>query len=237
MKRGFTPLEVCNTLRAYYHKTNKKLLTGFTLVELIVVVGIVALIASMALANFPSFKGRLSVDREASKIGLALRKAQQYSSGVRRFEETFITNPSPATCTKGLYEAQFPAYGLAVSMIAPKEYDIYADPDCDRKSASYPSPADPTDLVEAISLESGTSIFDICVNIDSQIPTCSEDGVESLDVWYIRPSPTLSLTVNGERDVSQQYQSAKIVIKGADGSKKSIVIRKTGQISIQNEPQ
>ena len=85
-------------------------------------------------------------------------------------------------------------------------------------------------------MESGTSIYDICINVDASSPICASDGpwvIMSLDVWYIRPSPTLTLTVNGTPDPT--LQSAKIIIKGSDGSKKSIIIRKTGQISVQNE--
>lgn len=208
---------------------------GFTLVELIVVVGIVALISSVTLINFPSFRGKLIVDREVGKIGVALRKAQQYSSGVRRFEETLSTNPDPINCKKGLYEAQYPAYGLSVSMSNPKKYYIYADPNCDRISANYSSGLY-TDLVETNLLEQGISIQDICINIDSSSTCSSTNGgvPSSLDVWYVRPNPTLIITVDGAPDAT--IQSAKIIIKGEDGSKKSVTVRKTGQISVQNEP-
>lgn len=195
--------------------------------ELIVVVGIVALISSVTLINFPSFRGKLTVDREVGKIGVALRKAQQYSSGVRRFDgETFTAASFPAACGK-LYSAQFPAYGLSVSVGSPKEYDIYADPDCDRVSASYTN-----DLVESNILEQGVTIQDICIDIDAPSPTC---GLASLDVWYVRPNPTLTLRINNDPP-DATIQSAKIIIKGEDGSKKSVTVRKTGQISVQNEP-
>ncbi len=203
---------------------------GFTLIELIVVVGIVALIASIALANFPSFRGRLALDREAGKIALAFRTAQQYSSGVRRFEGQTFTEPLSVELQKcsGLYEAQFPAYSMTVSTQTDadrKSYSIYADPDCDRISESFPN-----DLIETTALENNLRIDDICINIDSAAPTC---GVAKLDVWYVRPNPTLLLTVNNVFDPNQQ--SAKIILKAEDGSKKSVVVRKTGQVSIQNE--
>lgn len=210
---------------------------GFTLVELMVVVAIIGLISSVTLTSFPSFRGRLTVDREASKIGLALRKAQQYSSGVRKFEETFneTTNLPPGTCAKGLYEAQFPAYGLSISTDYPKEYDIYADPNCDRISANYTN-GSYTDLIESNLLEGGTSIQYICIDIDSTTPPpCSiGNGITQLDIWYVRPNPTLILSINETPDLL--LQSAKIVIRGEDGSQKSIIVRKTGQISVQNEP-
>ncbi|MEK9175512.1 MAG: type II secretion system protein [Patescibacteria group bacterium] len=200
---------------------------GFTLVELIVVVGIIALIASLTLISFPSFRGRLSVDREVGKIALALRKAQQYSGAVKRFNgETFTDGSFPAACGK-LYFAQYPAYGLSISMDSPNEYNIYADPDCDKHSISYSG-----DLVEAITLDPGINIQDICLDIDSAIPTC---GITKLDVWFVRPNPTLILRIN-EEEANELLQSAKIIIHSESGSQKSVIIRKTGQISVQNEP-
>ena len=86
-------------------------------------------------------------------------------------------------------------------------------------------------------MEKEKKIKDIFINIDGSSPVCSStnDGIpSSLDVWYVRPSPTLTLTVDGLPDAL--IQSAKIVIKGEDGSKKSVTVRKTGQISVQNEP-
>lgn len=194
---------------------------GFTLIEMVIMVGIVALIAALALANFPSFRGRLALDRESGKLSLALRKAQQYSSGVKRFN-TDITDPGACGA---LDKAQYPAYSVTISTAAPKEYDIYADPDCDRISGTFAG-----DLIESFIMEGGVSIKQICINIDAG-GGCTE--ASSLDVWYIRPSPSLQLTIDGVP--SPTIQSAKIVLGVEDGSRKSVIVRKTGQVSVQNE--
>src|SRR3989338_7906144 len=97
--QGFTPLEVRLTLRRYYgiaqirlaafvcNKTavSKRLLTGFTLVELVVVIGIMALISAVAIANFPSFRDSIAVNKESGKVAVALRNAQSFSLGVQQF--------------------------------------------------------------------------------------------------------------------------------------------------------
>lgn len=196
---------------------------GFTLIELVVVVGIIALISTMALANFPSFRGRLSLDREVGKLALTLRKAQQYSSGVKRFEG-IITATDIAACD-GSYAAQYPAYSVTVDVGAPTAYVVFADPDCDKISDTHED-----DLIEMNQLENGVQVLDICINVDSPTPTC---GLATLDIWYMRPNPTPLLTVDAMP--SSDEQNAKIIVGLDDGSRKSIVIRKTGQISIQNE--
>ena len=196
---------------------------GFTLIELVVVIGIIAMISTMALANFPSFRGRLSLDREAGKMALALRKAQQYSSGVRRFEGAI--SGSDITACGGSYAAQYPAYSVTVSTAAPIAYTIFADPDCDNISDTH---AD--DLIEITQLENGVRILDICTNVDSPTPTC---GLSKLDIWYVRPNPTPFLTIDNVPNSDEQ--SAKMIVGLEDGSRKSIVVRKTGQISVQNE--
>ncbi len=198
---------------------------GFTLVEIIVVVGIVALIAAVALANFPAFRGRLALDRQAGTLALGLRTAQQFSTGVRRFEGyTFTTSDKPASCSE-LFEAQFPAYALSIDMADPNQYRIVADPDCDRISDTFPG-----DTISENALENNVHIQELCTNIDNGT-SCNDVG--KLDVWFIRPSPTVLFTVDGTPDPS--VSSAKIIMGLDDGSRRSVVIRTTGQISIQNE--
>ena len=233
---------------------------GFTLVELVMVVGITAMISAAVLANFPSFRSRIALDREAGKVALALRKAQQYSNGVRRFERAnFVNDPVPQVCIdkykrEGLvdpaatlgatYEAQYPAYGLAVSTISDSrrhEYTIYADPNCDRLSANYPDPpADPNDDIEKGNLENGVSIERICVDVE-KIADCSQDALTSivtkLDIWYLRPGlasrDTIIITDGTFAESGINYARALILLQGPDGITKSVIVRNTGQISIQ----
>ena len=48
-------------------------LTGFTLLELVVVAGIIVILTAVTLANFSGFRSDLALQREANKISLILR--------------------------------------------------------------------------------------------------------------------------------------------------------------------
>jgi len=205
---------------------------GFTLVELIVVIGIVALIASITLANFPKLRSSITLDQEVRKVSVALRRAQQFAMGVRRFDDTLP--PDFAACSE-FFKAQFPAYGVVLfaGSSLNDSYAIYADPDCNNESATYSG-----DLIQEFEFEHGVRVEKICLDIDNPEVDCSDDSeYTKLDIWYIRPGPRVSLTAYQDTGtVKNASNSAKITFKSTDsGLKKSIIVRTTGQITIKNE--
>ncbi len=195
---------------------------GFTLIEILVVVGIVALVAATILANLPNFKGMTALQQEEGNMSFAFRKAEQYAIAVRRFDTTF-SSPQ-GSCTQ-LYQSQFPAYGISFTIAQPTQYGLYADPNCTRGAAI------PQNQIESYTLSNGIFIKDICVDIDNVSPSCNKSGI---DVWYVRPGPAIFFNVTPLDGLT--HQSAKIILSLPTGAKKSVVVRASGQVSFQDEP-
>lgn len=207
---------------------------GFTLVEMVIVVGIVSLLAATAIANFPRLRGTIALERESGRLALAIRKAQQFSSGVRRFDkETFTANPNPGpNGCEGIFDAQFPAFGVAIQE-GSGNYGLYADPDCNREPGSYPNTSNPIDLIETFSMQNA-HIEQICINADA----LGCNAVGELSVWHIRPGlkprPGIMFVPTPDTFLDAEKQSARIVIKSEDGLTRSVVVRTTGQVSVEN---
>ena len=193
----------------------KKAPCGFTLVELVVVVGIAALISAVALANFPNFRDRIAINKESGKVAVALRNAQSFSFGVRQF------NPPPGQ--QGVCEAfqsNFPSYGVSFTASA-AEYYLFGDINC---NALFEGAAEE---VKEFLLEGGVRIAGICVNIYDALPTCGEPTV---DIVYARPFPQVKISSSGVGRAS-----ARLELQSRDGAiTRMVVILNTGQVSIEN---
>jgi len=57
---------------------------GFSLIELMVVIGILVLVNSIILSNYPEFNRRMALKKTSEEVALIARQAQAYSLGVKR---------------------------------------------------------------------------------------------------------------------------------------------------------
>ena len=184
---------------------------GFTLIEVVVVIGVMAVIATITLISFPQFSERVGIEQEAGKLALATRRAQSYALAVREFQ--------PGS---GL----FPAYGVNVSMSNPLQYVVFGDPNATNRFESFLSEA-----VETVAVEKRVSISQICGNSQS-IPQGS-CALSSADIVYVRPTPIIVLT-GVDSGISTLYNDIKVVLRNSEGSiEKNVIIWSTGQISIE----
>lgn len=184
---------------------------GFTLIEVVVVVGVIAIIAAVTLASFPEFSERIGIEQEAGKLTLALRKSQSYALAVREFQ-----------AGSGI----FPPYGVNITTNDPTHYTIFGDVNSSNRFEGFLGEA-----VEVTAAEKRISISQICGNSQSvPVGSCT---LSSADIAYIRPIPTVSLIgVDGGLPLS--YNDIKVVLRSLDGSiQRSVIIWPTGQISIE----
>lgn len=187
---------------------------AFTLIEVVIVTGVIAIIAAVTLASFPEFSERIGIEQEAGKLTLALRKTQSYALAVREFQ-----------AGSGI----FPAYGVNISINDPLHYTIFGDLPPLFGSNRFESFLG--EAVETVTVEKRVKIAKICGNSQS-IPSGSCE-LSSADIVYIRPVPTISL-LGVEGGLSLIYNDIKVVFKSLDGSiEKSVIIWSTGQISIE----
>lgn len=184
---------------------------GFTVIEIIVVIGVMAMIAGMTLVSFPEFSERISVEQEAGKFSLALRRAQSYALAVREF---------------GVGSGIFPGYGVNVSLASPDRYIVFGDPN---RSTRYEDFLNET--VETTAVERRARIIRICGN--SQSVPAGSCALSSADLFYIRPGPTIVLT-GVDAGLAAVYNDIKVTLSSFDGSiQRNVVIWSTGQVSIQ----
>lgn len=197
-----------------------KRFSGFTLIEVIVVIGIMAVMSAIVLANFPRFQRGAVVGREAAKLALAMRKAQSYSLGVREFNPAFNDDPF---CVN--IPVRFPGYGVYLAMSSPAVYTIFGDATCSKKYDTFPV----DETVENIIIENKAKLASLKgFNVGICSSGCALDEVL---VIYLRPGPSIFLT---DADGISDYDYFEISLTSSDGSvAKAVVVRSTGQISIK----
>ena len=198
---------------------------GFTLIELIVVTGILALISGLMLANHARFGGAVLLGNLAYDVALSIRKAQVYGISVRGF---------------GVESASFTSgYGVHFTRSSPTDYVLYADAIARNGIAdSCPDPTNPDPAscedVEFTTIAGGFRIADLLVG-----PPSGEVPVDSIDILFKRPEPDACISSNGAVTLdingmcTSSIERTRIVFTSPRGGERSVVVEVTGQIAVQ----
>jgi len=72
-----------------YRSNRQNRSRGFTLFEMLVVVGIMVIVTGVVLANFPGFRNKSNLDLVAQEVAVAIRQAQTYGIATREKGGTF----------------------------------------------------------------------------------------------------------------------------------------------------
>jgi len=116
---------------------------GFTLVEFLVVIGIIAILTLILFVNYQPFKEELALQRATAKL----------AQDIRRAEGMAISSQEFSSCGSG-YKHQ---YGIFFKQSKPKEYSLFAD--CNN-NGDYDQGVDKI-VGEVIDIESGASITNL----------------------------------------------------------------------------
>ena len=199
---------------------------GFTLIELIVVVGIITIITAVVLANNNKYGGSVLLQNLAYDIALSIRQAQVYGISVRSLGSSNFSV----------------GYGMHFDISDPTHYELFADKNDD---GFFTSDLDPA-LDENVSpspyvIGRNYSIAKLCAPAGTDSSTCS--SVNQLDIQYKRPEPDANISARtgtgggtGQSCVKHSNQcqdSGRIVVQSPRGDILSIVVDATGQISVQ----
>lgn len=198
---------------------------GFSLVEMIVVVGIFTAVSAILLSNYPSFSHKISVQNLAHQIGISIRQAQVFGLSVRE----------AAAGT-----AIFPGFGVYFSMADPSSFVIYTDRDNDRHydyagvDCSAPSNLE---CIETVRIASGDNIKDLCVYDSNNVEKCvvgpPQGTVSELNIVFVRPDPD-AIIVGTYNSIDTVYPRAVIKVEPPQKNfYKSVTVWATGQISVQ----
>ena len=189
---------------------------GFSLIELMVAVGILILINTMIFAKYPEFSQRMALKRTSEEIALIARQAQAYSLGIKR-SASGIDN----FFGFGVHFDKSPANSKSLILFTDsgstpnKIYD--AGDDCGGSS---------TECFQEFKIDTGDYVFELeeCSSMD----VCVSVSANTLDVAYPRASSVA--TINNDNSVSY----AQVTVKSPDGNKeKKIKIWISGQITVE----
>ncbi|OGG55362.1 hypothetical protein A3D62_02330 [Candidatus Kaiserbacteria bacterium RIFCSPHIGHO2_02_FULL_49_11] len=187
---------------------------GFSLIELVVTVGILTVITGALLANHASFGGSILVENLAYDVALSLRQAQVFGLSVREFNTG-----------SGQFDI---GYGIHFDRDDLSTYRLFADID---KGKTF-NAGDGTE--EIFTIGRGYSIRDICATSLGGVEVCSSTGaLQNLDVVFIRPDPDAIMRVNG--DTASVYQRARIVVQSPQEKTREVSVEATGQISVSQQ--
>jgi type II secretory pathway pseudopilin PulG len=197
-----------------------KLNAGFTLIELMVSIGIMILVMALILVNYGKFDTGIILTNLAYDIGLSVRKAQSYGISVKGV-------------TVGSTQNFNSSYGIHFDVAAPKNYILFADtlPSGNPNGVySCPNPNAPAscEKVEGFTLGGAYSIVGLY-----QLVNGTKSAITSVDITFTRPNPDATVHVNGTSGTPTDPIEIDIASNEDPTSIKSIIVRSTGQISIQ----
>lgn len=203
-----------------FYPLRKKHHKGFSIIELVVSLGIFALLTGLVVGKYGNFNQSVLLTNLAYDIALTIHTAQSYGLSVRNADPN---SSSPS------FEA---AYGVNFNISRNNQFIFFVDKNDDGKytvgsnEAIVPSP---------YILKRGAVITKLCVNT----PTCATSEPE-INITFKRPEPkaiicTTDFCVDHDGngvDNTALFEEATIIILGTDGTTRSVSVKKNGQVSV-----
>ncbi|MBI2639788.1 MAG: hypothetical protein HYW90_02760 [Candidatus Sungbacteria bacterium] len=177
--------------------------TGFTMVEIVIMLAIITLISSAVLVSFPSTLGSISTQISAQRFALALRQTQNQALAVRTVE-----GPEGPIIPR--------AVGIHADLTAPGVFFSFADLNVNH---IY----DASDIIiQEFGFDRGVRIVDIF-----------DDGGRSQGaINIVFTTPSAETTLYNESDSIGQFVSVGVQAPGGELMRR-VRIHITGQISIE----
>lgn len=190
--------------------SNKKF-KGFTLIELMVTVGIFVFMTALMLAKYNNFYSGTIFTNLAYDIALTIRQAQSYGISVKVNENNDSFNY---------------AYGVRFDVSdTTNSKKISLNSYTGTKLAGYAMSA----TEKTYNIKRGAYISSLCLNTDCT--SGPQNGV--LDIIFQRPNPETIICTGTAVTSCNNYKYAKIIITAGDGvTTHTIEVNGVGQISV-----
>lgn len=217
------------TKQFHFYKKNNQ--SGVTLIELIIVVGIVSLVSTILMFNYSDFRGNISLRNLSQEVGLSIRKAQTYATSVQSINDT------------SLNATVFPSYGVSLSfdggddtMPSDKRFVLFADiPESGQTTGDKIYKSDGqcgnmqpgSECVEVFTIATSDRIVKLCTTERG----CIESG--TINIIFTRPAPDAYICIQNGADCNDIASNIDIYIESAQGQTRAVRVWNTGQISIQ----
>jgi len=173
---------------------------AFTVIELLVVCGIMVVVSAIIFANNNRFGGQVLLQNFAYDLALSVRQAQVYGISVRRF--------GASTFSAG--------YGMHFDLQDPYDYVLFADA-ASPVNGLYDGPSE---LVQSTSINRGYFVSKLCAPAGTDASCTSGTSVSKLDVLFIRPEPDAWISGDASSCVLNKslcQPSARIVVESPRG--------------------
>lgn len=190
---------------------------GFTLIEMLVVVGIISLVSVAVLVNSGKLGGAFILQSFAYDMALSIRQAQTYGISVQSFGGQFSY-----------------AYGMHFESADDTHYYLFADVN---NNGVFDAGASPTELVQngVYTITRGFKITSLHATpaVGPEVP------VTQLDIIFKRPEPDAWISVNDPplaciRATGVNCQTtSRITVTAPRGDIRNVVVPANGQISVQ----
>lgn len=222
-----------SVLSRHNKNTMPKLVSGFTLVEMLVSLSIVSLIMLTVLFNYSSFNDRLALSSAAQELAIVIRQAQTYGLTVRETKSTTRVFDK----AYGIYfdsrsgSNRYKSYYLFVDLDGDNAYDVGTG-NCGEVT---------TECIEKITMRNEIRVSSI--SVPSQVPavintqtgvSCSTSNQSISTITFLRPNPDANINFYNSSWVLTTGPCTKgsIVLISPKGKRLTITIENTGQVYV-----
>lgn len=195
--------------------------SGFTLIEMIVVMAIFGIVTTILVANLPTFRDQSSLDLVAQEVAINIRGAQVFGGSGR--VGSVVGKP-----TYGIH--------FDLSTGPTQQFLLFRDGagsnDGEYDAGSGCGQAD-SECVEAYAISNGYVIESVCEsdgNIDNGATSCPSSINGTLDILFTRPSLEPRFTINGTVNVNSEL--VLVTVKSLRNNQTRLInVWRNGQIA------
>jgi prepilin-type N-terminal cleavage/methylation domain-containing protein len=200
---------------------------GFSFPELIIAVGIFALLSVATVSVYANFNNRTGVDLLAHQIAQFGREAQVSALSVK----------------KSMINNSYPGYGVYFNKASSTSLIFFADTDTDGMydAGSGACGTVGSECEKKVSLLKGVTIYSICTDESAGFVLGSgveceagENYLDSTTIIFKRPSPDARL-IGVQNGVLKNLSWITVTIRSAKGYKRSVRFYNTGQVTVKGD--